>query len=228
MMKKSIITVCFLILSNILLAQSNDTIISYFRSKKVINVDYYLFTCPELVQLCTDTIERVKFINNISREWKIAKAGGDNYLKEKRILFSLIASNINSININNKPEEKSKKFITEVLRPYSINFEVTEEFVRERFSSDKDLSICTSCKSMVIFLAYNPILFAKVRNKESGYFEGNIHFPIAYTLQDCNTPIVFTRRMKIALLNLLNTFKDPTLIKVYNEIKLADINNRCD
>jgi len=226
---KKFMLIIILLKANIILCQINIDmdIYSYLKKKRAVNADYYLFTAPELIELCKDTVERSKYLNNIHRDLKFAKSKGEDNIKEQRVLFSLIYNNIKNVRIDNK-NAKSKDFILSTLKPYLINFEINEALLLARFKADEDLSVCTSCKSMLIFILYDPELYVKVRSKENNYLNSKNHFPIAYTIQDCNVPIIITKRMKTLLLNKLQVFKDPIIVKIKDELTNADINNRCN
>jgi len=219
----TIITIC--ITSQ---AQIDDKIVSYFQNAININPENFLFTPSEVIVLCNDSVGRKKFEKTINWVKNVIQTASIDEAKERKVLLSLISNKINATQVTDPGSIESKLFIQKLLSSVTIDFEVNEELLMKRFNTKNDVSYCSRCISMYIFFIYNPELYVKVRSQKKDFVSSNIHFPLTYILQDCNTTIEITKKIQRGLLELIKDNNNAVIKKIYTEIDGCDLTNRCN
>jgi hypothetical protein len=209
-------------------AQKNQAIIDYFQRARAWDLQDFIFATPELIELCKDSVNIQKLEEAVARVEKVIDKGSNGLSLERALSMKILWEKVAEAQVDNQQDELSKTFLEKRLGKFNVPLEVTEELVETRFSSDEDLTFCTACTSMYIFLIYDPELYIRVRSKEDGFISSQVHFPNAYILQDCNRPIELMKRVQGGLLVRIEKFDDPLLKKVYAEIENCDLTDRCN
>lgn len=209
-------------------SQTNEKIVFYFKNKKIIDPIQFLFTPNELIELCKDSIGKATFIKSIKWVNNYIKSTNIDEAKEKKTLMVLIKNKISSLKLDDDKSIASKLFIAKMLNSFSVNFQIDENYLYNRFNTKDEQSFCNTCISMYIFFVYDPDLYVKIRSKEKNFISSQVHFPLAYILQDCNIPIEIISKMQNGLLEKIKNNNEPIFKKISSEIKECDITNRCD
>jgi hypothetical protein len=209
-------------------AQKNQVILDYFQRASAWGLQDFIFTTPELIELCKDSVNIQKLEEAVTRVEKAIGKGSRGLSVELALSMKILWGKVTETQIDSKQDGLSKVFLEKRLSKFNVPLEVTEELVETRFSADEDLTFCTACTSMYIFLIHDPELYIRVRSKEDGFISSQVHFPNAYILQDCNRPIELMKRIQGGLLARIEKFDDPLLKKVYTEIENCDLSDRCN
>jgi hypothetical protein len=222
-MKTIQITFLCILFSQLSCAQPSDAIVKYYKSKKYINIENFLFTPEELIELCKDSIGKSVFTSNINRYAKNISKNSDEG-KEKIILLSTLNRKIQSVSINNTNKAEGKAFLTQALKSFRIEFPIDEHLLLSRFTwSESRSETCNIERSLFIFFVHDPILYSKTVKKDIDLKKQQAPFPFSCTLENVNIPVLIRIKMKLGLLEQLKNFKDPTLVNISDGIRKTEI-----
>jgi len=225
-MKAITIFTCAILLSiQVVFCQVTDTsVVNYFKKKKYINVEYFLFAPHELIKVVEDSLGKKSFKKNIDRYAPSSSSHSD-VSKEKRILITSIYDQVKTTSVKTESQRRSKAFIMETLKPSLVHFDVDEKLLLSRFRwSEERAETCDIENSLYIFIVYNPVLYIKACKMDKDLSAQTAPFPFSCTLENINIPMSLRKKMKAGLIEQLKDCKEPELVNIRNSIMKFEFN----